>query len=399
MMRVLVTARRRRWPVWRPSFLRKSLPLCCFTIFLLLALAGCGLRHAHLNPGPSAPGDWQVLGSSTRNTGAADPRSIPNQVDTLLWRHKTSGVASTEPIVRGGLLYYPGLDGRLEIYDARLGKRLARVGFKGPVTGVVFDDSGFVVATDQNERRLIFMSYTPLARRYSLSIPTSVVSPRRLDDGSFVVAALNGRVVRYDSLGNVLWTVEAKGPITAAPVVLDSVIFIAAGHFVSARHVGDGGQIWAHQASGAILSAPALGDRAYFGSTDSLLYAVNITTGVMEWFFAARGQIVVSPVLGPGRVYVASNDYRLYALDAATGDTIWSYDTGGPLTTRPTLAGGTLYVGTQKGELLVLDAGTGALKRSFSLDGPATTTPVVAGGCVYIADAKRRLYCFGAHSN
>jgi len=388
--RVRVRALCPRWSV--------RLVRCSSVLLLAAAAAGCGLHHARLHPGPAAPGDWPTLGGGARNKGVAGAHSIPVSVDGLLWRRKTGAVASSEPVVRGGLLYFPGLDGRLGIYDSRSGDRLARVSFKGPVTGVIFGDSGFTVATDQNERRLIFMTYNPLDRRHSIAIPTSGVSPRRIDDGSLIVAALNGEVSKYDSLGGLLWKIDVKGPVTAAPVVADSVVLIAAGHSVSARRASDGGQIWSHQASGAVLAAPAVDDRAYFGSTDSLLYAVNTATGTMGWFFAARGQITVSPVTGSDHVYLASNDYRVYSLDKATGDTVWSYDTGGPVTTRPTLAGDMLYVGTQTGELLILNAATGALVRSFKLDGLAATPPIIADGRVYIADTKRRLYCFGNSS-
>ena len=336
-----------------------------------------------------------MIGGSSGNKGVAETASVPESVDKLLWRRKTSGVATTEPVVSGGLLYFPGLDGRLEIIDANSGRRLARIGFKGPVTGVIVDDSGFIVATDQSERRLVYLQYSPLQRRRSIPIPISPVPPRRLSDGSLIMSSLAGEVSRHDSLGTLIWKIDAKGTITAPLILADSFVLIGAGHAMSAHRQSDGSPVWSHQTTGAVLAAPAVDDRVYIASTDSLLYAVNLATGGMDWFFAARGQLTVSPVTGPNHVYVASNDYRIYALDKTTGDTTWSYLTGGPLTTRPTLAGGLLYVGTQTGELLLIDAATGILTRSFKLDGFAATPPIIAHGRVYIADTKRQLYCFG----
>ena len=75
----------------------------------------------------------------------AAPTAISGAIDTLLWRRKTRDVASTDPIVHGGMLYFPGLDGQLDIYDSRTGDRLARLHFKGPVTGLFFHDSTFAV--------------------------------------------------------------------------------------------------------------------------------------------------------------------------------------------------------------------------------------------------------------
>lgn len=377
----------------------RSARFCILLVLLALILvAGCGLQRTRLSPGSSSPHDWQLLGGNTANQGTAAGPTTTDAVDTLLWRRKVSAIASAEPMIRGGLLFYQCADGHLDIYDARTGARLARTDFKGPITGVLFDDSGFVISTDQNERRLIFMRYNPFERRREVRIPSSSVAPCRLDDGTLIVASINGVVARYDTLGNTLWTIDTKAPIAAAPVRADSLVLIASGRNMVARRIRDGSQVWSHQASGAILSPAALGDHAYFGSTDSLVYAINLTTGTMQWFFPTRGQIVVPPVIGTDRVYVASNDGRIYALGMATGDTLWTFDTGGPLTTRPTLIGRVLFVGTQTGQLVMLESDTGTQVRSFKLEGPATTAPIPAAGRVYIADNKRRLHCFGVSS-
>ncbi len=368
------------------------LPLVLLAILLA---SGCGLQRTRLHPGPPSPGDWPTLGGNPANQGVSTDQRAPLVIDTLIWRRKVSAMAAAEPMVRDGFLYYGSADGHLEIHDAHSGARLARTDFKGPVTGILFDDSGFVVSTDQNERRIVWMRYNPFERRRDIRIPSSSVRPCRLDDGSMIVAEINGTLTRYDTLGNTLWTIETKAPITASPIRADSLILIPSGRNMVARRISDGSQVWSHQASGAILAAAALDDRAYFGSTDSLLYAVNLKTGSMEWFFATHGQIVVSPVIGRDRIYAGSNDYHVYALNMAKGDTIWSYDTGGPVTARPTLAGDILYVGTQLGELLLLNADTGALLKSFKLTDAAATPPIVANGRVYIADNNRRLHCFG----
>jgi outer membrane protein assembly factor BamB len=245
------------------------------------------------------------------------------------------------------------------------------------------------------ERRLIYMTYNPFEKRRTFHIPVSSVPPCRLDDGSMIVAALDGVVSRYDSTGGEMWSIDTKTPITAAPVLADSLVLIASGRSMSAHRIRDGEQIWSHRASGAILAPAAVDDRAYFGSTDSLLYAVNLATGSMDWFFATQGQIVVSPVVGENRIYAASNDFRVYALNMESGDTIWSYNAGGPITTRPTLAGNILFIGTQTGELRLIDSNTGTLIRTFKLQGAAASPAIAADGRIFISDTKRRLYCFG----
>ena len=370
-------------------------PLSLLLISLLLV--SCGVSRTRLTPQPSSPGDWTTTRGALDNRGlASDPGTL--RIDTLLWQCRTGGIASTEPIIQGGLLYFSGRDRRLEIIDAETGKRLVRERFQGPVTGALPSDTMFAFATDQNERKVFIYSYSPVREIAKFDIPISSAPPRRLADGSILIAGIHGELVRFGSGGDVIWSVNAAAPISSSPAITDSLILIAAGRTVSARRIADGSVVWSHLASGAVRAAPAVGDDiVYFGSTDSLLYAVTLGAGSMQWFFAGSGQILTSPTVGDERVYLASNDQKVYALDRKTGRQVWSYDTGAPANTEPTLAGDLLYVSTQLGKLLVLDAATGALNREFDLSAPAATAPIVANGRVYVADTRRQLYCFGPY--
>jgi len=356
----------------------------------------CGVSRKHLSPEPQAPGDWTTIRGASDNSGVAYTDG-PLRIDTLLWQYKTGGVATTEPIIAGGLLYYSSRDRRLEILNAATGKRLLRERYQGPVTGVLPGDTLFACTTDQNERHLFLYSYDPVDQLARIDIPISGCPPRRLSDGSILIAGMHGDLVCIGPDGEVKWSVKADGLVTSSVTVADSLFLVSAGRTVSARRVADGSVVWSHLSPGAVRAAPSVSDgMAFFGSTDSLVYAVTLNEGAMKWFFATRGQVMTSPTVGPDRVYLAANDQLVYALDRTTGRKVWSYNTGAPANTEPTLAGNTLIISTQKGKLLFLNAATGTLEQEFHLSAPASTAPVVANNRVYVADVRRQLYCFGS---
>jgi outer membrane protein assembly factor BamB len=362
-------------------------------LVLGVLLTSCGFSRTRLTPQPTTSTDWPTVGGDLRNRSVAHGSAL--RIDTLLWQRKTGGVASTEPTVSGGYLYFSGRDRRLEVYDAQTGHRRYRGRYNGPVTGVVPGDSLFAFATDQDERRLFLCQYRPVRVVEKIDIPTSSAPPRRLHDGSILIAGLHGDIIRFDTDGSMIWQISARGPVSAAPTVGDSLLLVSAGRKVIAYHLSDATEAWSYSVVGAVRAAPALDDYAYIASTDSILYAVSAVNGSMEWFFATSGQLVASPAVGPTRVFLSSNDGNVYGIDKANGRELWRYYTGAPANTSPVLAGNTLVVSTQKAKLLLLDAATGALLKQFDLEAPAATAPVVAGGHIYVTDFRRQLYCFG----
>ncbi len=362
----------------------------------LMIVAGCASRHVALVPGPLGAGDWPIPRGDIQNHGVSRQPLVSDQVTRLLWRQKLSGVASTEPVVRGQRLYLATQTRRLEVRDPATGQCLSRLRFKGVVAGIIPTDSGLIFTIDQDQNRLVWLVGDPPSQAISVSIPVASTAPRSLPDGSVIIGSFNGQLSRYDSLGTRLWTVDCKGPIDATPSISDSLLYVSAGRLVSARRISDGQQVWSHRASGAVMAAPAIDDRAYFGSTDSLVYAVNLQTGSLAWFFAAGGQIVASPTVGSTRVFVPANDQRIYALAKQTGDTVWTHHTSAPLSREMTLASDLLLVGTLDRKLLLINAIDGTLVREFALEGACVAPPVVANNRVYVCDSKRWLYCFGA---
>jgi outer membrane protein assembly factor BamB len=369
----------------------RSLPLA-LSILLLSNCSGSGISLHRLR---SDPADWPTTRGANDNRGAVAERVDAVQ---LLWQRKTGGQAAGEPTVRGGYIFYSGLDRRLEIFRVATGKRVFRERFDGPVRGALPRDSVFQFSVDQNENRFFTYEFYPDDRRSSFRIANSRAAARRMSDSTLLLSGLDGTLYSHAPDGNIRWSVKTEGLIHTAPAIDDTTVFVATGRRVVALDTRDGTRRWRHQSSGAIVAAPAVDDRVYVGATDSIVYALDSQDGAMEWFAVVGGGVFTTPAVGENRLYFGANDGLIYALDKETGKTLWTYDTGAIANLSPTLSGDLLYAATQTGHLLGLQTADGSVVYNHELRSSAVIPPVVAAGRVFVADRHRRLYCFGRES-
>ena len=361
---------------------------------IFYSLSGCAIRSARVTLTGADSQNWPTYRAELSACGRVEPHR-PLRIEALLWESKAGGVATHEPVVYRGLLFHTGQDRRLEIFEAATGDRKFRDRYDGPVTGSVATDTGFVFATDQEQRELYYFHYDPLKKYRSRRIPISSAPPRQLDDGTILIASLHGRILRYDGEDDPLWAVQTPGPIAAPPSVSDSLIVVSTGRYAKALRLRDGSELWTHKTGGAVMAAAAIEDRVYCGSTDSLVYSLDRESGEMQWFFATKGQVVTTPTVGDSLIYVAVNDGLIYAINKRTGKQAWTYDTDAPANVEPALADDILYVATLSSKLVLLSAATGEVIRELPLTAPAATGPVIANGRVYVEDMRRRILCFG----
>jgi outer membrane protein assembly factor BamB len=319
---------------------------------------------------------------------------VTNAPYTILWSVKTGGVAASEPIVRDGLVFFSGLDRRIEIFELSTGQRLFRKRFDGPVLGVIPSDSTFGVLVDQMERRYITYDLRGGKPRSSFRVFSASAAPRMLSDSTMLVVTWQGRVMCVTADGDELWTTECEGAIKSAPAVHDTVVFASAGHSVFALNESDGAKIWEHGVSGAIEGAPAVDDHVYFGAADSFVTALDPTSGSLVWTVRVGGGVYSTPTIGPELLYVASNDGYISALNKRDGRRQWSFNTGAVANLSPTLCGEYLLATSRQSAVTVLDARSGDKSWSdTTLKAQAMSSPVVVGDRIILTDARRNLIC------
>jgi outer membrane protein assembly factor BamB len=371
-----------------------------FTASLLsvLLLVSCSTNRTKLAYSDSAAPDWPTQRSNQNNTGALGS-GITDEPYTVLWSTKTGGVAACEPVIRDGLVFFSGLDRRVEVFDFASGERKFRKRFDGPVLGVIPGDSTFGILVDQAERRYFIYDLRTAKEIKSFKVATVSCAPRMLSDTTVLMGTWHGRLLCYSLNGDPRWNAKCEGPIKQPPAVRDSVVYVASGRSVFALHAGDGEEIWQHGVSGAIEGGVAAEDHIYFGAADSFAAAIDPKNGDLVWSRRLDGGLFATPVVGDSFVYFAANDGSITALSKSDGALRWTHRAGAVANLSPTLCGDYLLSTSRQSTLTMLSAITGEqIWADTTLTAQATTSPVVVGDRILLTDSRRLLICLAPAS-
>lgn len=192
--------------------------------------------------------------------------------------------------------------------------------------------------------------------------------------GDAVVVATDRRaVLAYDNHARLLWRVDLPDAVRAAPTRLDDGTVVVAGldGRVTALRLATGERVWTARVPGAVqLPVVVAGGHALVADADGHVTALDPATGRQRWQADAE-----SPdALAAGQaVYVGSSDLVL-GLDPDSGDELWTNDLGATVRALASTPAG-VVAATAEG-LVGLD-GDGA--RSWRQDGPAPETLLARG--------------------
>jgi outer membrane protein assembly factor BamB len=303
------------------------------------------------------------------------------------------------PTLAGGTLYVgdgsPVADsGTAYALDPLTGETRWSESFDGPVLegptvagGVVYVAAGGRIAGFREDGSLVWDFENQSAENY-----TAVT--REGDD--IYYGADSGRLYKFAALSKLKkWDPRLFGAISAAPIVEDGTVYVAARDgTVQARSSGSeadwnqglgdavnglakrdgrlyapseegrlvqlnerGNVVWSQSTPGAAAATPAVTEETvYVGTRDDALVAYSTEDAVEEWRFTdAENGFTAPPVVADGTVYVGCRDNRVYALDAETGEPEWTFETGDNIEqVAPVVAGGFVFIGSQDGTLYAL---------------------------------------------
>jgi Tol biopolymer transport system component/outer membrane protein assembly factor BamB len=138
------------------------------------------------------------------------------------------------------------------------------------------------------------------------------------------------------------WVYKSTDPLTVAPVIAGSKLFLDNGHgSVSALDRNSGQLLWSFKYTGHRTTTPLVQQSQVFFCTDTgVVYALNTDTGSQNWQQDLHQPVLASPSFNTntGLLYIASlsdsNHQQpggLIAFDPSTGSIRWKYEL--PLTT------------------------------------------------------------------
>jgi outer membrane protein assembly factor BamB len=203
----------------------------------------------------------------------------------IRWRYRT-GISEASPVVRKGIAYLGGENGRLYALDLRRRRArwVASTGDKITASPALVGNRVFI--GDYSGHAYAFNSRTG-RRLWKRSVGTRVYG---------TPAVANGRVF-VPSVFSGLWALDARSGRVRWHLPL-----------------------WeAHGAPGVYRG------RVYFGTKSGTVYCISAARGRVIWTRSARGNVASASIVVDGVVYVAGTTSRIWALDWRTGRRLWTF--------------------------------------------------------------------------
>jgi outer membrane protein assembly factor BamB len=232
---------------------------------------------------PAVDPDNGLLVSAAKHPGWVSVLRL--RTGKLLWRYPT-GISEPSPVVRDGIAFVAGEDGRVHAVDLRT-------------------------------RRA----------RWVVDIGAKVTSSPALVGNRLYVGSYGGRVVCLNARnGRLRWSTGVGSRVYGTVAVAQGRVFVPSVfsglYGLSARS----GRILWRVPLGESHSSPAVhGGRVFFGTKGGTVMAVSARTGRVLWSRSAGGNVAGAVQVVAGLVYAAGTTSRLYVFHPRSGRTVWSF--------------------------------------------------------------------------
>jgi outer membrane protein assembly factor BamB len=358
----------------------------------VFALSCSGALYFSDSGTEEADAGWEQYGGSGARTGYA-PRGVDPPLK-LRARMKVGSAIMASPLVRGGVVYAVGVDGRGRAWDREVGASLGKWRSKGRVLETPAFWNGLLVLPKCGKKEeLAALDIFSGKVRWRLK-GASAASPLVSGDRLFVTTE-SGAVIGLNAAdGTERWRSEMEGA-TFSLSKGDTTLYVGTDEGVVALGESCGALLWKRETAGGIRATPAVGEHGvYVGSTDGVVYRLDRASGEVIWIFELEAGIYGGCALDSERVYFGATDRALYALDRSTGQLVWRFETKGVIRAAPVTTGRTVYVGSMDRFFYGVAPDSGALLWKYETKGAIISAPALVGDGVYVGSTDGFLYAF-----
>jgi outer membrane protein assembly factor BamB len=330
-----------------------------------------------------------------------------------LWVRNGGSLLEFPPVIYGSHLFQLSDDGTLNAINKHTGHTFwsRRIGMLSASSPAVTSDTtvyATVLARPQARHagRVLALSYSSGAIRWSRDLPSSSESSPLIDRGKLFFGSQNGTVYALNAhTGAVIWTYRAAGAVKASVTLKNGALYFGdySGH-VQAISERTGRRLWVSGSEGALLgsgtfysTAAVVYGRVFLGNTDGRIYAYDASSGKLDWAVQTGAYVYASPAvtdapgLGP-TIYVGSYDGTFYAVNARSGHVVWKYAAGGRISGSATIVGRTVYF-ADLGHHRTYGLGISTGRVTFQLD-TGSFDPVISDGQDIYLTGYTGLYAF-----
>ncbi|MEW6206825.1 MAG: PQQ-binding-like beta-propeller repeat protein [Acidobacteriota bacterium] len=218
--------------------------------------------------------------------------------------------------------------------------------------------------------------------------------PPAVDDSRIFLPLAGGQMLCLNrETGDLLWSSELGGIISAPPVAGEKALFVAArklgadgadaGASLRAMDKATGLTLWARDYPRPFASMTVAKERIYAGCDDGALYALS-PVGEAVWKAQTQDRVRGLPLAVGQTVYFGSDDGALRAIEAESGREAWKFQTGAKISGQPAIDDRSIYFGSGDGFVYAIDLATRKL-RWRSRTGAAIEAAVALAGKMLIA--------------
>jgi outer membrane protein assembly factor BamB len=250
----------------------------------------------------------------------------------------------------------------------------------------------------------------PFKRAWQHLTDDAMTLPPTLDGARIYLPLTGGRVFCLDrDTGELLWSAEPGGIISAPIATSDNVIYIAtrklaadgseAGASLRVVDKTTGLTVWVKDYPRAFASPLAASkDRLYIGAADGAFYALDARNGDIIWKVATQDVVRGEARITDSAIAFGSDDGALRVVEAQTGKLIWKLQTGGKIIGQPASHERLFYFGSGDGYMYAVEQATGKLRWRSRTGAAIEAPPVIVGDRVLIASFDNFIYALSRTS-
>jgi len=295
------------------------------------------------------------------------------------------------------VLLVPTRNGRIETYDLRTFRRLARRKMPGAAHARVVPYKGdMLVALEFGKKSLFRLDAQTKKEKWAAALHGIAAFPKISGDTVFV-ATLQNEVVALDwNDGHILWRQSLAAQVHANPVQLDSLLIVAddSGE-VLALSRKNGRVHWRYSAGTPVLADPVVFARNIVVATAEGTVLLLDAKGNVLWRRNLNTQIYRSPAACPEGIVVAAQNGNVYLLNWRHGAFRWQQDLNTLFGTRPMITQRHIILGTLNKTILFLDRESGEPVWELEVHGRVRTDFLFWRGYLIAGSEDNYVYLLG----
>ncbi len=211
--------------------------------------------------------------------------------------------------------------------------------------------------------------------------PPIAVMPAQSRDLLFVAHGSGQFAALQMADGRTRWTVSTGNTITATPIVLDDVVYLAGGDnvlYALDTRTGHAAWRWHLPVAADALTTPAVDfAQVYLLQHRGVLYAIDRASGHGRWSATLGDDAYAAPAVAQDHVMTATWSGEVTAFDTASGKVQWKTQVGSRVFAGLAATDDLVLIGTRAGSLIALDTMTGAMLWRTAVGNFVAAPPVI----------------------